>query len=212
MWLKILRLPVWALLLIVLAGVIVIALVFSSLNPLNPLNFISRPPTKVDTSQTAVVRQIQSLNRLETASYAVDKVITAGTDGNAFQNLLYGDRILLVAHGTVVAGVDLSKVTNNDVKVSGSTLNVHLPNTEIFSTDLDQNQTKVFDRQQGLLSKGDKDLESQARAAAVGQIAQAACSDGILQRAADEAKDRISQMYKLVGFATINVSVIPGKC
>lgn len=212
MWLKILRLPVWALLLIVLAGVIIIALVFSSLNPLNPLNFIGQPPTKVDTSQTAVVRQIQSLNRLETAQYTIDKVITAGTDGNAFQNLLYGDRILLVAHGTVTAGVDLSGVSKDDIKVDGSTLNISLPDTQIFSTDLDENQTKVFSRTEGLLSKGNKDLESQARSAAVGQIAQAACTDGILKQAASEAQSRLAEMYKLVGFETVNVTVIPGKC
>ncbi len=212
MWKRILALPTWATLVLVGLIVILVALFFSSLNPYNPLNYFGKPTTKVDTSQTAVVRQIQGLNRLETASYTIDKIIEAGTDGTVFQDLLYGDRILLVAHGTVVAGTDLSRISTDAVQASGETLSVTLPSTEIFSVTLDEQQTKVFDRQMGLLSKGDKDLESQARAAATDSIRQAACNDGILLRAADEAKHRLEQMYKLAGFAEVTVTVAAGSC
>jgi hypothetical protein len=212
MWKRILTLPTWVTL--VLGGLIVVlvALIFSSINPFNPLNYFSKPTAKIDISRPAVIRQIKGLHRLETSSYAVDKIIEAGTDGNVFQNLLYGDRILLVAHGTVVAGVDLQQLNDDDVAVNGSTLRVTLPASQILSTTLDADQTKVFDRDMGLLSKGDKDLESRARASAAEQIKAAACQDGILQRAADQAIIRIKQMYEMVGFEKVEVTAPAGVC
>ncbi len=60
-------------------------------------------------SSQTVIKEIRALNRLETASYTIEKVIDAGTTGNRFSELLYGDRILLIAHGQVIAGFDLSK-------------------------------------------------------------------------------------------------------
>lgn len=205
-------LPTWVTILVALALFVVIALFFSSLNPWNPLNYFGKPTTKVDTSRAAVVRQIQGLNRLETASYTIDKIIEAGNTGNVFQNLLYGDRILLIAHGTVVAGVDLSAISPKDVIIAGHSLRINLPPTRIFSTTLDANQTRVYDRRLGLLSKGDKDLETQARAAATSSITSAACTDGILQRAATEAKARLSQMYALLGFSPITIDAPVGNC
>lgn len=212
MWKRILLLPTWATLILGGVVVILVALVFSSLNPFNPLNYFTRPETTVDVSRPAVVRQIRNLNRLETASHSVDKIIEAGNDGNVFQDLLYGDRILLVAHGTVVAGVNLAEIAEEDVQVSGNTLRITLPATEILNVSLDAEQTKVFDRQLGLLSKGDKDLETQARASATEEIRSAACRDGILRRAADQAKVRLRQMYEMVGFDTVEVTVTAGSC
>jgi hypothetical protein len=212
MWKRLLLLPTWVTALLLLVLVVIIALLFSSINPWNPLNYLGRPTAKVDISRPAVVRQIQNLNRLETASYTIDKIIQAGTEGNVFQNLLYGDRILLVAHGTVVAGVDLSQMDDKAVTISGKDLKVTLPATRILTTTLDEGQTKVFDRKLGLLSKGDMNLESQARTSAAAQIRQAACDDGILQRAADQARIRLAEIYTTAGFSSVTVSVAAGNC
>lgn len=158
------------------------------------------------------MREIQSLQRLETASYTIEKIIEAGYSGNAFQNILYGDRLLLVAHGRVVAGVELADLREQDVQVDGETLVIQLPATEIFFTSLDNNQTKVYDRQQGFLARADKDLESEARLAAEGSIRQAACDDGILQEAATNAQRQIGEMYRLAGFDQVAVRVSAGTC
>ncbi|HXM98494.1 MAG TPA: DUF4230 domain-containing protein [Candidatus Dormibacteraeota bacterium] len=61
-----------------------------------------RPLINVD--QPTVVRQIQQLQRLETVSYTMDKIIS-GEHANAYlPKFLAGDRVLLVAHGEVVCG------------------------------------------------------------------------------------------------------------
>jgi hypothetical protein len=212
MFKRLLSLPLWAGLVIGGLIILLVALIFSSLNPWNPLNYLGKPTTTIDISRPTVIKEIQALNRLETASYTLDKIIEAGTDGNVFQNLLYGDKILLVAHGKVVAGVDLSKIADKDVTVSGSRLTITLPAAEVFSVALDNNQTKVFDRQLGLLSKGNKDLESQARAAAETSLRQAACDGGILNEARTNAINRLSQSYTLVGFTGVTVAMPTSTC
>lgn len=74
----------------------------------------------------SIVKEVQSLARLETIQYSVEKVITAELNQGTFGSL-FGDRLLFVAHGYVVAGVDLSKISADDLKMVGDTLRVKLP-------------------------------------------------------------------------------------
>ena len=48
--------------------------------------------------QPAVVRQIRALERMETASYTMDKIISGERENPVLPNFLAGDRLLLVAH------------------------------------------------------------------------------------------------------------------
>ncbi|MDO8610322.1 MAG: hypothetical protein Q7R95_07265, partial [bacterium] len=63
--------------------------------------FVFKNPsgTNINTSRTAVIKEMRNLQRIETASFTIEKIIDGGTSGNAFQQLLFGDKILLIAHG-----------------------------------------------------------------------------------------------------------------
>src|SRR5437868_11925815 len=137
------------------------------------------PAYYLNTNSTAVVKELKALNRYETASFTIEKVIEAGTQGNEFQNLLFGDKILLIAHGQVIAGFDLSSIRNQDVTVNGSSLILNLPKPQILVSKLDNDQTRVYDRKLGLLTNGDQNLESKARLAAEQSITKAACQEHI---------------------------------
>lgn len=163
-------------------------------------------------SSQTVIKQLQSLNRLETASYTIEKVIDARTNGNAFQEVLFGDQILLIAYGKVIAGFDLSKLEANDVKVEDTTLRLTLPSPEILVATLDNNQTRVYDRRQGLLTKGDTNLESEARKSAESTIRDAACTGGILKEAEKNAVSQLTTLFKSFGFTDVLISARPGKC
>lgn len=163
-------------------------------------------------SSQTVIKELKSLNRLETAAFTIEKVIDAGTSGNRFQELLFGDRILLIAHGQVIAGFDLATLGDESVTVDGQSLRITLPPPMILITKLDAGQTRVYDRKQGLLSKGDKDLESQARLEAEKMIMQAACSGGILEEASGNARSQLSALFKSVGFTSVTISIPSGSC
>ena len=63
---------------------------------------VTRPKTDISLSQSSVIQEMKMLNKIETASFTIEKIIEGGTKGNAFQNIIFGDTILLIAHGSVV--------------------------------------------------------------------------------------------------------------
>src|SRR4029077_20895775 len=93
--------------------------------------------TQFNVDQPTVVHQIQQLQRLETVSYTMDKIIS-GEHANAYlPKFLAGDRLLLVVHGEVVAGINLAGVQPGDVLIRGQKVSIHLPAAEVFSTRID---------------------------------------------------------------------------
>jgi hypothetical protein len=169
-------------------------------------------PYTINIGQTTVIKQLRSLNRLETASFTIEKIIDAGTSGGKFEEFLFGDKILLIAHGEVIAGIDLANLDDNAVTIEGSTLRLALPAPQILVTRLDNEQTRVYDRRQGLLSKGDKNLESEARKAAEQTIKDAACKGGILQQATDNARKQLTTLLKSLQFTTVIITIPSGSC
>jgi len=161
--------------------------------------------TQINVDQPTVVRQIQQLQRLETVSYTMDKIIS-GEHGNAYlPKFLAGDRLLLVVHGEVVAGINLAGVQPGDVLIQGQKISIHLPAAEVFSTRIDNARTRVYSRDTGLFSSPDPNLESEVREEAERQLLQAALQDGILKTAADNARSTISGMLKGFGFREVDI-------
>lgn len=160
------------------------------------------PTPTVRPSPGTIVRQVQNLSRLETASYTIEKVITAesGQDALAF---LFGDRLIFVAHGRVIAGVDLSQVREGDILVTDDDRVVMaLPPAEIFVVTLDNEQSYVYDRDTGLLGMN-PDLETAARQAAEQEILDAALEDGILELAEANAQAYLRQLIMSFGFQDV---------
>lgn len=176
------------------------------------LKNFGRPDYTITATGDAVIEQIRALNRLETAAFHIEKVIEAGTNGNTFQEFLYGDRILLIAEGDVIAGIDMSKMKEKDFTISGTTIIAKLPAAEIFSSILDNQATRVFDRKLGLLTKGDDQLETNARAAAEKLIREAACAGGILEEAAIHGRDQLSALFKALGFVSVTIIIPDSGC
>ncbi len=160
--------------------------------------------TQINVDQPTVVHQIQQLQRLETVSYTMDKIIS-GEHGNAYlPKFLAGDRLLLVVHGEVVGGINLAGLQPSDVLLQGQKVSIHLPAAEVLSTRIDNARTKVYSRDTGLFSSPDPNLESEVREEAERQLLQAALQDGILKIAADNARSTISGMLKGFGFLEVN--------
>lgn len=149
-----------------------------------------------------IVREVNSLARLESIQYSVEKVVTAET-GQAFLGVLFGDRLLFIAHGMVIAGVDLASLTADDVYIENGLLFITLPEAEIFVATLDNDQSYIYDRQIGFLRRGSVDLETAARRAAEDEIEKAAINDGILQQAEENAEDFLRRLFLQMGFPEV---------
>jgi hypothetical protein len=158
----------------------------------------------IDVSQPTVVDRIQRLQRLETVVYTMDKLVTGAKENPIFPDFLAGDRLLMMVHGEVVAGIDFSNLKPGDVRVDGKQIRLHLPAAQVFSTRIDSAKTRVYSRQTGLLVSTDPNLETQVRQEAERQLQDAALSDGILQNAQQNATLTISSLLQGLGFEKID--------
>jgi hypothetical protein len=171
---------------------------------------VLQPTPTILPDPVTIVRQVRTLSRLETIEYSLEKVITAESGQGPF-GFLFGDRLLLVAHGSVIAGVDLGKLSPEDVDVSDlGQVTLTLPAAEVFAATLDNHQTYVYSRDTGLLTKGNLQLETEARKAAEDEIRRAAIDDGILDQAGRNAKGFMQSFLGSLGFNQVVIRVAPG--
>lgn len=157
----------------------------------------------IDVSQPTVVDRIQRLQRLETVIYTMDKIVTGAKENPVLPNFLAGDRLLMLVHGEVVAGIDFANLKPGDVQVNGKLVRLRLPPPQIFSTRIDSAKTRVYSRQTGLLVSTDPDLETQVRQEAERQLQEAAMADGILRNAQQNAASTITSLLQGLGFEKV---------
>ena len=163
-----------------------------------------RGGTLIHIDQPTVVRQIQQLQRLETISFTMDKIISGEHDSPYLPKFLVSDRLLLVVHGEVIGGVDLSKLQPADVVVQGQSISLRLPQAQILVTRLDNAQTRVYSRDTGLFSSPDPNLESEVRQEAERQLQEAAMQGDILKTADGNARSTISSLLQGLGFKEVD--------
>jgi len=157
-----------------------------------------------------VLVAVQDLARLESASFHMERVI----DLSDKQSQLFGlvqteDAILLVAVANVSAGVDLQKLTQNDVSAdpASKTAKIRLPAPEVFHAELDNSKTYVHTRRTGTLAKRQEDLETRARQEAERTLVTAAVQAGLLTRASEDARRAVEGVVRALGYEHIEVTV-----
>jgi hypothetical protein len=162
-------------------------------------------PALHEENTSTIIRQVQTLADLVTVKYVVEKVVIldAPPESTLGQFVQGDNRVLLLAHGVVKAGIDLRHFTAADVSVSGKTIRIQLPPAQITDAYLDDNLTRVIDWKQGFLRSFDKDLEQKARQMAVDDIKRAARTDGILNEATQRAEWQLAVFFRAAGFERV---------
>lgn len=159
----------------------------------------ARSGSGVHEEQTdSVVEQIQTLSDLVTVKYVVEKVVILD------DVKWYGEnRVLLLAHGVVKAGIDLKRLKPGDVVVSGKTISIRLPPPELTDSYLDDQKSRVIDHTTGMLRTFDKDLEQTAREEAVLDIRGAAIQDHIMDDATQRAELELALFLREAGYEEV---------
>lgn len=163
---------------------------------------IFNPTPTVIPDPVTIIREVQSLARLETIQYSVEKVITAEVN-QGILGPLFGDKLLLVAHGYVIAGVDLAHLSVSDLRLEDDVLYVHLPEAEVFVATLNNENSYIYDRTTGLLRKSDAGLETAARRVAEQEIYNGAVEDGILDQAQLNAEIFLERLFNTLGYLRV---------
>jgi hypothetical protein len=151
-------------------------------------------------STATVVKKVQTLSQFTTVRYTLEKVVV-------FDDAKwYGEsRVLLVAHGVVKAGLDLDQIGPNDIQIDGKKIHLTLPRPRVTDVYLDDHRTQIVERSTGLLRAFDKDLEQNARAAAVEELRSGALQNGILKDAAERGQAQLTILLYQLGFTDIEL-------
>ncbi len=163
---------------------------------------VLHPSPTVLPDPVTIIHGVRGLSRLETIQYTVEKVITAETNQGPF-GFLFGDRLIFVAHGIVLAGIDMEKLQPEDLYLKDQVLYVRLPAPEVFLTTLDNNKSYVYHRDTGVLTHGSPNLETNARQAAESEIEKAALEDGILKMARQNAESYLERFLRSLGYPEV---------
>lgn len=154
---------------------------------------------------TTIVREINNLARLETASLALEKVITAERNQDVLWGAL-GESMVFVAYGTIYAGVDFQEMTPEDMQVvDPTTVWIHLPEAQYFDDIpvLDNDRSFVADRDTGLLTRADPELETEVRRIAEERLQEEALASEVLTIANENAREFMAEFLHGLGFENI---------
>lgn len=113
-------------------------------------------------------------------------------------------RIVIIAKGVIRAGVNFSRLTEDDFEVRNDTLLVSMPQAEIFDVIINPSDIEFFDR------KGDywneesiRDMINNGKSLMYEQ----AMNENILEKANKYGIERMVSMFKVFGFKDVLVSI-----
>lgn len=148
---------------------------------------------------TVLVQEVRGLAKLETAVISYQQVIPAERDQERLWGV-FGEKMLFVAYGQTIAGVDLSSFGEDDMlNVGPNTVFVNLPDATIFHVVIDNKKSYVASREKGLLASNDEKMETKLRQQAEIECEKTALSLDILNKANNNARDFIRKFLKMRG-------------
>ena len=159
-------------------------------------------------SGTTVVQSIQELSELTTVEFVEAVTLEKGNDAGIL-NFLRGDRISLLAVARIGAGVDRAELEEGDATIDfdARSIRLEVPEPRITFVALDNEATQVYDRDTGILTRGDPQLESEARRAAEQLLEERALEAGILDEARSATRKRLEAFLRGLGFEDVEITV-----
>jgi hypothetical protein len=154
----------------------------------------------------AIVTSVQEMARLTTVEMTEYTIVEKGTDQGWLQ-WARGDTVRLMAVADIGAGVDLAGIGMSDFSVSEQgVVEVDVPKAKIHYIAVDHEATQILDREKGLFTKGDPQLESEAREIAETVLVESALQSGILAQAESSVRLALTNLLRGLGYTDVIVT------
>lgn len=151
----------------------------------------------------AILREVMPLQELVTVRYSIQKVAGLTED----KTPLGSESILLIVQAQALGGVDLRELKGKDIRMdSARHVQMRLPPAKILHINLDEKNTKVWDRSKTWWTPWvpyDMDLEKKARLSALESVRQEALDMGILLDAQVNAQNLIRTLLHPLGIEQV---------
>ena len=161
-------------------------------------------PTPTPTP-TPILIDFEELGKLVTMQYKLQTVSVVEEKEDNWLNRLFGEnKIVLVATGEVMAGVDMTLLAEKDILVNGPAVRLIMPPAEIVSVSLIPGESWVYDHKLNIL-KPNWQIEQQAQEQAVVSLRQWSIKNGILEQAEEVFTTRIESFLRRLGFTEVTI-------
>lgn len=167
---------------------------------------------EVDRSQPALLTAVRDVSRFDAATGTFQVVVDVEQDTRFVPDFLSGTRSLFVASGTVDAYVDLSSLAEGDLSVSedGTSVEVRLPPARLDQPNLDQENTRLFSEDRGLLDRVSDALSSSDQQdlylSAEERLAEAAQASDLRAHAEENTRQFVEGLLGALEYDEVDVS------
>ena len=192
------RSPVLPWLLLVLLSLGIVGYLFRA--PLGSMLSFTTVPSVPGLTTGGVLTSIQNLSNLESVAMNYQVLVRETRDGNPLLLRLDKQRALIVADGTVTAGVNLARLTEDDVHVSADrhVVRITLPSPELLSVNVTKLSTEDIETGLFGLLPVDETLHDTALISAQIKLRTLACDSNILQIAGTNAERTVALLFTLM--------------
>ena len=175
--------------------------------PVTPLVAPAAAGARVYADPMTLALEMRALAQLETVRYTAEKIVTgygrSDGPGDSLLEFLLEDELIFIAHGIVLAGVDLKDMVPDDFREKDGVLTMRMPRAAILLATLDNEKSRIHSRDRGIFVKGDVGLETLVRQEGEAAIREAALEAGILDVAQRNAEFYLSRLFTAMGFSDV---------
>lgn len=192
-----------------LVGGVIAFLLVGSLLVFNPFNWnlsLFGDPQIENTEN--VVQEVRKITEFTTACYYEESVVIGeqvvkDTQWFGLKENNVVEKIVLTAKCTVRAGFDLSKLTDEGLKIVGDSVSIKLPIPEVFDVITNPSDYKIFEE------NGDWTHEEIVALQVGGKdtMLNNALDHNILEKANNIGKERIKSLFMALGFRAVHVEL-----
>jgi hypothetical protein len=173
------------------------------------------PPVYRTVSSALILDRVQSLSQLTTVRYNFSNIVTSERELPALLQTLYRDRLVMVVVGHITAGIDLNRLTQQDIVITEDSVTIQLPGPVLRDCFINEGASYVIERDTGLFARSAPQLDGEARRFAIREFREAALEENILHEANNQAVVTIGETIGLLADVIapeqpLNVRVIPG--
>ena len=160
-----------------------------------------------------VVTKIRKIAELNTYTYVDQVVVKDQVTTQEISKHLFGSGVdtvdvnheyVYLVKGIVRAGYDFSKMKDGDIKASNDTLWITLPPVEFLDVISNPSDVNVFYEEKTDIWSYDELQNKKVEARK--KIEQNAIERGVLQRAEDAGKEKVTNLFKAFGFNVVEIT------
>ncbi len=187
-------------------GVMMVPRFFSHLNPL--------AETTVDRTGPALLTAISDMHTYQAASGQFQVSVDVERDAKWLPAAIHGERVVVLAEGSVDAGVDFSKLNRQDIVVDpvSKAVSITLPHATLGAARLNLTSSKVVSHKRGLFDRlgstfgGSSSADQDAFRLAEKKLASAAKSSDLVARAELNTAAMVKQLAAGLGHPNVTVT------